>query len=71
MRVLKGIGKVVLILAGLACLALLVSLAVNYRPSAVMGQRVDPGAINALEGDPVRLADFGGRVVLLAFGTSG
>ena len=71
MRALKLFGKGLLILAACVLLLALGSLALNYRPGQVMGQRVDPGPIETLEGNPVRLADFDGRVILIAFGTSG
>ncbi len=71
MKALKLAGKILLILAGCVVLVFLGSLALNYRPGAVMGQRIDPGPIEALDGDAVRLSDFDGRVILIAFGTSG
>ena len=67
MKALKWIGKRLGILSGAILLLLLASAAVNYRPRAVIGKQVDPGAIESLDGSAVRLSHYAGRVVLINF----
>ncbi len=50
---------------------LALSLAVNYRPGAVVGERVDPSGLVTLDGARASLAEYRGRVLLLAFSTDG
>lgn len=70
MKVLKMIGKGLLLVVAAICVILLVSIAVNYRPGAVVGQRVDPGSMESLEGSSVHLSNYAGSVILLSFAAS-
>lgn len=71
MKVLKRIAAVIGVLLGCVCLAALGALALNYRPGDVMGKHLDGAALESVEGGSVRLADYAGRVTLVAFVMNG
>jgi len=71
MKALKWTGAGLLGLIALAGLLIAAALAFNYRPGAVLGQRLEAAKIESLEGGQVGLSDYAGRVILVAFATNG
>ena len=70
MRALKWIAITAGILFGCVLLVVAAALALNYRPGSVEGKSIDPGPVASLDGGALRLADYTGRVVLIAFATN-